>query len=229
MSIRLVFACAIACCFSSPAYAHHGIDFLLVQTAHLPEQGTVYALARVDQLSEDHDETEFEPAMLYGATNRLAVEVHAHYEKEEGEPSNYESLAPAIHFRLTPIGNAFSVGVSAEYEITHDSSEENAFELATVFGYQGGRWMAAGNVLYGKRSGESSEWGYSAGVRRTLGGKHGVGVELLDSFESFETSEVLIAYYGELSERFTLNVGIGTGLDEGPDRTARLGFIWRLK
>jgi hypothetical protein len=39
-------ACAIAACPTfNAAHAHHGLDFLLVQTAHLPEKGTGYAVA----------------------------------------------------------------------------------------------------------------------------------------------------------------------------------------
>ena len=113
-------ACAIAACPTfNAAHAHHGLDFLLVQTAHLPEKGTGYAVARLDHVSEHDDELELEPAVLYGATDWMTVEVHAHYEKEAGEPSKYESFAPTVHFRLTPRERPFSVGISAEYEIAH--------------------------------------------------------------------------------------------------------------
>jgi hypothetical protein len=120
-------------------------DFLLVQTAHLPEKGTGYAVARLDHVSEHDDELELEPAVLYGATDWMTVEVHAHYEEEAGEPSKYESFAPV----------------------------------------QG-------------------------------------------SLESDGSSEMLVGCYGELSERFTFNAGIGVGLDDGPDQSARTAFIWRF-
>lgn len=119
-----------------------------------------YVVTRFDAISSDEDEVEFEPAILYGATDRFAVELRSHYEKPTGS---------------------------------------------------------------------SGEWGYAAGVRHTFGEKHGLGLELMGSLESEGSSEAMVGYYGEFSERITLNAGIGTGIDNGPDGTARLGFIWRFK
>lgn len=230
MSMLYRLACVFpACLVLNVSRAHHGLDFLMVQTAHLPDKGTGYLAARLDRISEAHDESEFEPAVLYGATDWMAVELHAHYEKEEGESSKYESVAPALHFRLTPRQQAFSIGISAEYEIAHASDDEDVAELGAIFGYEMDQWIVTGNVLYEKQSGASGEWGYAAGVRHTFGQKHGLGLELLGSFESHGSSEMLVGYYGEFSEQFTFNAGIGAGIDDGPDHSARMAFIWRFK
>lgn len=220
---------AIAYVCAGTAHAHHGLDFLIVQTAHLPQRGTGYAVARLDHISEDHDEWEFEPAILYGATDWMTVELHGHYEKEEGESSNFESVAPALHFRLTDGEQPFSFGVSVEYEIAHASDDEDAAEAAAIFGYEATDWMASTNVIYRRHSGEAGKWGYAVGARRNFTRKHGAGIEILGSLESHGSSEFLIGYYGEFSERFTFNAGIGAGIDDGPDRSMRTGFIWRFR
>lgn len=230
MRTPFLLACAAAAGIASnAAQAHHGLDFLLVQTAHLPEQGTGYAFARVDHFSESVDETGFEPGALFGATDWMTVELHGHYHKEEGEPSRFESIAPALNFRLTPRGQPFSFGLSAEYEIADASNDEDVAQVAALFGYEANEWVAAGNVLYEKVSGASGEWGYAAGVRRTFAKKHAIGIEALGSFESGGSSEMMVGYYGEFSERFTFNAGIGTGLHKGPDQSARMAMIWRFR
>lgn len=210
------------------ARAHHGLDFLLVQTAHLPERDTGYALARTDFISEAHDEVELEPAVLYGATDWMALELHAHYEKAEGESARYESVAPAVHLRFTPRAQAVAVGLSAEYEFAHDSAEDDAVELVGVVGYETATWMATANLLYERPAGSSGELSYAAGVRRGFTQRHALGLEVLGSLESNGSSEALLGYYGTLSESFSINVGVGTGIDEGPDWAARTAFIWRF-
>ncbi len=215
--------------FSDDANAHHGLDFVLVQTAHLPMQGAGYAIGRLDYISEEEDEMEFEPALLYGVTDWLTVELHGHFEKEQGESINYESLAPALHFRFTPREQPLSVGVSVEYEFVHDNAEEDVVELTAIFGYKFSGWTATTNLLYEKASNSSAEWGYAAGVRRSFSQKHGFGLELLGSLESNGSSELLVGYYGELSERFSINAGVGTGIDSGPDWSARTALIWQFK
>ena len=125
-----------------------------VQTAHLPEQGAGYAIGRIDYISEKQDEVEFEPALLYGATDWLTLELHAHFEKETGAYLEYESLAPALHFRLTPREQQFSIGVSVEYEFAGDSAGEDVLEVTAIFGYEFSDWMVTTNIVLEDPSGQ---------------------------------------------------------------------------
>ena len=211
------------------ASAHHGLDFVSVQTARLPEQGAGFAIGRFDYISEEVNEMEFEPALLYGATDWLTVELHAHFEKESGESAKYESLAPALHFRLTPRAQQFSLGISVEYEFARDGAEDDVLELTAIFGYEFSEWMVTANVLLEDTSGSSGEWGYAAGVRHAFSHDHAFGLELNGSLESNGSSEALIGYYGELSNRFSVNAGIGAGIDGGPDWSIRTAFIWQFR
>ena len=212
-----------------PAPAHHGLDFLVVQTAHLPERGTGYALARMDFLSDITEESRFEPSVLYGATDWLTLEMHAHFGREENQSFRYESVAPAARFRLTPVDRPFAAGVSAEYEFAHGQQHEDAIELAGVLSYENGAWIASGNILYDRERKGSGEWGYAAGARYTFRQRHGVGIELVGSLESHGSSQMLLGYYGMLSDVFSINIGVGTGIDRGPDWAAYSAFIWQFR
>jgi hypothetical protein len=39
----------------------------------------------------------------------------------------------------------------------------------------------------------------------------------------------LPGYFSEFSNRFSLNVGVGAGVDDGPDWAARTVFVWQFK
>ena len=227
---RYISSCAVAASvWPGVVCAHHGLDFISVQTAHLPVQGASYVIGRIDYISEEEDEMEFEPALLYGATDWLTFELHAHFEKERGESANYESLAPALNFRLTPRDQQLSFGVSVEYEFAHDSSEDNVLGLAAMLGYEFSEWMATVNVLFEDPSGSSGDWGYAAGLRHKFNGDHAFGLEMNGSLEGGSSAQAVIGYYGELSKRFSLNAGIGVGIDGGPDWSIRTAFIWQFK
>ena len=193
MSIRILLACAIgACVFSTPARAHHGRDFILVQTAHLPEKGTGYVIARLAHLDEEEDEVELEPAILYGLADWVAVDVHAHYSKHGDESFGYEALAPEAVFRLTPRNQALAAGVSVEYEIAHESAEDDVVGVSGIVGWEKDGWITAGNLLYEKPSHASGEWGYALGARRALAPGHALGLELAGSLESGGSAEALV-------------------------------------
>ena len=214
---------------SPSAQAHHGLDFLLVQTAHLPERGEAYAFARTDHFAETQAETEFEPAVLYAATDWMSLELHGHWAKHEGESTEFESIAPAAYFRLTPRGQTFAAGLAIEYEFAQSDDHEDAVELASLFGYEASDWIVAANLIYAKEQHASGEWAYAAGFRYNLNARHALGIEAAGSLESGGSSEAMVGYYGTFSEAFTWNVGIGTGIDDGPDWTARTALIWRFR
>jgi hypothetical protein len=224
-----LFACvAIAGALPSVARAHHGLDFILVQTAHLPEKGSGYVFGRVNRLEGDGSETEIEPAALWGVTNRVALETHAHFAKASGESFGYESVAGAAHFLLSPLSRELSYGMSVEYAV---GSGDHGDDLAVsgVVGYEHKRWAAAANLMYERAEGSSAAWGYAGGVRRNLTSKHAIGVEAQGTFEEHGNSELLVAYYGQLGDKFWLNAGLGKRIDEGPDHAAHLSFIYRFK
>ena len=230
MTNRYIAVCLLtASVFPTVAYSHHGLDFISVQTVHLPQQGAAYAIGRVDYISEEEYEVEFEPAVLFGATDWMAIEIHAHYEKEQGGSTKYESIAPALQIRLTPRDQQFSLGLSVEYEFAGESDEDDVVGLTAILGYEFSAWTVATNLRHEKAANAPGEWDYAVGVRRSFRHDHGFGLELNGSLESDGSSGILAGYYGELSERFSINAGIGTGLDGGPDWSLRSAFIWQFK
>ncbi len=222
---------AVTLMLASTAHAHHGRDFLLVQTAHLPESGSVFGIARQDYVSEDSDTFELAPALLVGVSDWLAFEVHSHIEKQSGESFKYESTAPALHVRLTQRSSPLAVGASVEYEVASDSDESDVAEGTAIVGYESSKWQCAANLRIESEvdSDESAEWGYAVGARRGFREHHAVGLELEGSFESSGSDELMLGYYFESGSALTLNLGIGTALDEGPDITLRTAIIWQFR
>ena len=192
MRKHFLFAClAAAGALPCVAHAHHGLDFLLVQTAHLPEKGTGYVFGRVNRLDGDESENELEPAALWGITNRVALEAHAHFAKASGESFGYESVAGAAHFLLSPLSRELSYGVSVEYA-RGAGEHRDEFAVTGVVGYEHKRWAAAANLLYDRAQGESAAWGYAGGVRRSITPKHAIGLETQGTFEAHGYSELLV-------------------------------------
>jgi hypothetical protein len=219
---------AIAGALPGVARAHHGLDFILLQTAHLPEKGTGYVFGRVNRFTGDESETELEPAALWGVTNRIALETHAHFAKVEGESFGYESVAGAAHFLLSPLSRELSYGMSVEYAIGSGDHGDD-FAVTGVVGYEHKRWAAAANLLYERVQGSPSEWGIAAGARYNVMPRHAIGIEAVNTLETHGNSELLVGYYGQLGDKFWLNAGLGKRIDEGPDHTAHVSFIYRFK
>src|SRR5207247_9854920 len=86
---------------AAPAFAHHGKDFLITATDDLPLRGHLYALLSVDD-TIDRDSgrrsVEITPGVLFAVTDRLSLEPHGHFDREEGA-GRYRYVATAVEAR----------------------------------------------------------------------------------------------------------------------------------
>jgi hypothetical protein len=216
---------------SVPAYAHHGRDFLFSQTADLPHPGEFYLIPRQDYVDAgDSEEVEFEPTLLAGVTDWLALEVHSHVAREDGESLEYESTAGAIYFRFTRPEARLRVGMSAEYEFVRLDELRDRIEARLAVSTAPGRSLLAFNVVAEQARDDpaETEWGYSIGLRGGVTDHLGMGLEAQGSLQESQ-HEVLAGFYLDATSHLTVNLGAGAGLRESEiDLSVRTAMIWRL-
>lgn len=216
--------------FPATAMAHHGKDFLLATTAHLPKAGETFVISRQDYIDEaEGSEWELEPSLLFGVTDWFTFELHSHIEKENGSSFVYEATAPELSFRFTPRDSAFSLGASIEYEFARKSEGDDEIAASLISGYEKDGRIFAFDITYERETGSSEdEWGYAAGARFEIAAGSSLGLEVSGSFEEDKTGEVLLGYYADFNDSLSLNIGVGTGFNEGADVTARTAIIWQF-
>lgn len=209
------------------AWADHGRDFLLTQTARLGEVGNFLAIARQDYTREQGSRAfEFEPLLSWTAREWLALEINGDGEKVEGESFDYEATVPGARLRFTPHGAALGLGLAARYEIAAADDGSDALKVSGLANYETGAWLFAVNLNYEKPEGARREWGYAAGAKRELRHHLALGLEVAGSFEEHKSGEVLAGLFYEPIHGLQLNAGIGTGFNNDVDLTVRTAVVW---
>lgn len=229
--VCLTFACLVP----AMALAHHGQDFLLLESPTVPHPGNVYLVANAHAaLSGDAEEQAgFEPALLVGLTPRLAFELHAHAEKLAGNDWNYEATAPAIHLLLTDPGRheGFKAGISVEYEVAaaRDSPDNAEIRLSLENGTDENKWT--GNLISSRVQGGRRDFGAALGFRHEVRSGLALGVEGQGSFQRAEGAQLLAGAYLEASEALTLKFAVGAERQEdgGAQPAAHVGLVLRLR
>lgn len=229
--VRRAVVCLLLILASPSTWAHHGRDFLLIQSAHIPEARTGYLIARQDYIDrEDGYEYEFEPGLVGGITDWLTLELHGHIAKEEHESTKHESTAGVAYVRFTPRRSPLSAGATVEYAraADHDANDEMAGALLLT--YEHDSWIAALNLdaSHELDAGAGNDFGVRGGVRRKLSPHAALGVEAVGAFDRPEGREVLLGLYLQPIHTLTINLGTGTGFDGGPDFTVRTSLIWQF-
>jgi hypothetical protein len=228
---RILQACLLASLLLAvnPPHARHGMDFLIVETPRIPDAGTGHVFVRQNYISTQRSIFQTEPGVLLGVTRWAALELPARLEKLQGRSARYNATVPTLHLRFDRAPQRLGLGVTAGYAIAHRDELRDRFESTISVSAETRRLLAAANLIYLKESGLSREWAYAAGARLNFGTRHGIGVELNGSLQSSGSTEALLGWYGRLSPNFTVNAGLGSGIERGPDWTARTAFIWRFR
>jgi hypothetical protein len=218
-----------------PAIAHHGQDFLLLESPTVPHPGNVYIIANAHlALSGDAEERAgFEPALFAGISPRIAFEVHAHAEKLKGQNWDYEATAPAIHVLLTDPARheGFKAGISAEYEIAAANGSRDNVEvrLSLEDGTEENKW--AGNLIASREQGGNSDFGVALGFRHEVRPGVALGMEGQSSFQHVEGAQLLAGMYLELDESRTIKFAIGSFRDKQSEiqPVAHVGLVLRMR
>lgn len=234
MTRPLPCAFALALCLAAfPTLAHHGQDFLLVESPTVPHPGDAYLLANVGVALDDRVEEQagFEPALLVGLTPRLALELHAHAEKAVGEDWRYEATAPSLHLLLTdPERDGLKAGFSAEYEIAREG-DADALEARLSFERADARRKAGANLVYRHERGDAGHFGAVLGAHWRVAPRVAIGAEAMSDFDRAEGAEVLASAHWECDEAWSLKFGLGGQRAEDGRWTslARFGLVLRLR
>lgn len=106
-----------------PARGHHGQDFLVVQSYHVPGSLSAHAFGDFEWSRLDGGNGyEFQPGVMVGILPRTALEVTTLFEKSGAEAWRYSSVTPSVVLQLTPPDSKlpFRVAVSAGYEFADE-------------------------------------------------------------------------------------------------------------
>ena len=197
----------------SLAVAHHGQDFLLLESPSVPHPGSIYFIANVEAVVDDDAEEQaaIEPALLFGVSPRIAFELHAHEEKIAGESWTYEATAPSIHVLFTDPArhDGLKIGMSAEYEIAaeRDGADNAEMRLSVENGGEQDKW--AGNLIASREQGGSTDFGAAFGFRHELHPGLALGVEAQSSFQRVEGAQLVAGAYFENEQSWTIKLGLG--------------------
>jgi hypothetical protein len=218
-------------CGSEIASAHHGKDFLLVESYDLPAPEEFY-LVGAAAVSRAGNETsvELEPSILVGVLPRFAFELHSHITKESHENLRYEATAPSVHLQLTPQTSDFPVQLacSAEYEIA-TSNGQDRLETRLILEKEIARWKLVGNLIGQHEQGGHNDVGYGIGARYDVNEMFACGFEAQGPFTNGDRHELLIGAYFEPKEFITLKLGAGPSINgEGAGVVVRFGVVWRF-
>jgi hypothetical protein len=227
--ILLIIALGLAPALAS---AHHGQDFLLVESPAVPHPGSAYLITNVDASLDGAAGSAFSPALLFGLTHRLGLELHAHVEKEVGDGWRYAALAPSVHVLLTDPErhDGIAIGVSGEYEFGSGGfADASELRLSVEKGSVRAKWAA--NLIAGREAGNATELSAAFAYRHQVNPMLALGLEAQRSLDHADDAELLASAYIGKTDDWALKLGVGARRLEDGDNApvARISVVMPLR
>jgi len=159
------------------------------------------------------------------ATSQLGV--RSDYSERRGTVSRRAALVVKTSVNSTSSESPFSPSLLIESRLFDDG--QHTLIAAGLLGYRKANWTAVAGPFYQWTvHAADGRWQYWGNVRRQLGPRHSLGVELYGSIETLEPTKWLLAYSGSISKPLSVSVAVGAGFDSGPDLAIRTTAMWRL-
>jgi hypothetical protein len=199
-------------------FAHHGKEFLVTSTYKTPDKGKFFFLLSSDYIQASHsgEGFEFEPAGLYGITNKLSAEIHTHYGLFNKKFS-FESIGFETRYRFFGSGeiknksedhqhnNSFPFSLAGLIEFEKGIGEHhNTLEGRLIFGKDIHNFSLVLNIIGSKIFGENGKFNtqYAIGMKYDFTSNFSMGVEFEgDTFRPQITPGIYSSLFSNLDFR----------------------------
>ena len=162
------------------------------------------------------------------AETELYLTAMTNYQKNGGSSASIDNLSTTAELLFLSDARPWYVSLFANYKFSTDSRYLDNFNLGALFKYEWNKWDATTYMFVNQSSETPDTWLYAGRVRYRVAENHKFGVEAMAPFKDPGSLELMLVYYGDISDSFSLNLAVGPGMGEIPDFNARLELTWQI-
>ena len=162
------------------------------------------------------------------AETELYLTGMTNYQKNGGSSTSIDNLAATAELLFLSDAQPWSVSLFANYKFSTDGRYLANINLGALLEYKWRKWDAT-MYMFVNQSSETPDTLFHAGrFRYRVAENHKLGVETTVPFKDPGSLELMLVYYGEISDSLSLNLAAGPGIGDVPDLNARLELTWQI-
>lgn len=168
------------------------------------------------------------PDTEWKADTRFYVSGLSYYWAKDDASALYDTLAATGELRFRSDARPWYVSLFADYRYSTDRKYSDQQDIGAYLKYGRYRWDATAFAFVNKSPRSHDSWLYAGRLRYRLAEDHKVGIEAIGTFRNPQCPQLMLGYYGTISEALSITLAAGRGTRDGPDLSARLELTWRV-
>jgi hypothetical protein len=159
---------------------------------------------------------------------RLYLSGTSLYWETDHDSTSYETVAATGELRFKPAARPWYASLYADYRFSTDERRTDHVNLGGLVKYGWEKWDVTTYLFVNQSPRTRKMWFYAGRLRYRLTEDHKLGLETYGQFENAHSPELMLGYYGAISDSVSLNLALGPLTRSGPDFSARLELIWQV-
>lgn len=139
-----------------------------------------------------------------------------------------QTLALAVEVKLSSDESPWRTGIFVDRRFSDDSSADGIVNIGTFVKNYTGSWDTSLFVFHHNPPNASSQWVFATRVRYLLARRHKVGLEVFGLFNKASEPDLLLGYYGDLTDRWSVKFAAGTNIHDSSDRILRTELVFEI-
>lgn len=150
------------------------------------------------------------------------------YQRQSGLSTDFTTLAIQAEFTFKSDTRRYYTSLFVDYRISSDTGHTDNINLGGYLNYNWRRWDATSYLWTSKSPGGEYIWLSAGRLRYRLLENHKFGIEAVAAIDHPKSPEIVLGYYGTISESLTLNIFAGSGVNTGPDFATKIELAWTV-
>ena len=152
----------------------------------------------------------------------------AYYQSDGETTDTFQAVAGSAELLFSSQAHPYSVGLFVGQVYSPDGRQNGAIFAGGLFEYQLRGWDTTASLFNYDSRDAKANWKYFSRVRYRFAARHKLGIEVVGPLRDPSASNLMVGYYGTITESFSVNFVVGSKFKFGQKRIARTELVWQF-
>ncbi len=152
----------------------------------------------------------------------------AYYQSDGETTDTFQAVAGSAEVLFSSQAYPYSVGLFVGQVYSPDGRQNGAIFAGGLFEHELRNWDSAVSMFRYDARNAKAHWKYFGRVRYRFATRHKLGIEVVGPLRDPSASNLMVGYYGTITESFSVNFVVGSKVNAGRNRVARTELVWQF-